>query len=334
MSRLKKFIVYAPGYSENNGGAIVLHKLCHLLNQEGYEAYLYPSFKIWIMHREFWVKPLLSILWGLVREKYLRRYRTIPNFKTPVFKGGTSKISDDMVVVYAEGVTGNPLNARNVVRWFLHQPGYHNGIVGFGTGELYFDFLAFSHNFELPFSKLSKQRVFLTHFPLEKYNLVGALPEDQRKGTAFCLRKGIDKPQIHHPSDAILIDGLSHDEISKLFKRIKTFISYDPKTAYSVFAALCGADSVVIPDEGVPFEEWAPDERDVFGVAYGFDRLQWSRETRGKILEMIKYNEENHSKTIHSFVDEVNLYFNGKKVHPQSSFNRINAKNKFKTFLV
>ena len=310
MKEYKKFIVYAPGYSENNGGAIVLHKLCHLLNITGYESYLYPSFKIWIVHREFWLMPLLSVLWGAVREKYLRRYRVIPNFKTPIFKGGASKINEDMVVIYAEGVTGNPLNARNVVRWFLHQPGYHNGIIGFGTGELYFDFQAFSHNFELPFSKLSKQRVFLTHYPLDKYNLKGALPENKRHGTAYCLRKGIHKPQTHHPADAILIDGLSHDEISTIFKRVKTFISYDPKTAYSVFAGLCGADSIVIPDDGIPLEEWAPDEREVYGIAYGFERLEWARSTRGKMLETIQRNEEGYKYTINSFVKEINSYFN------------------------
>ena len=40
---MKKFIIFAPSYSENVGGIICLHKLCSLLNQSGYEAYLHPS---------------------------------------------------------------------------------------------------------------------------------------------------------------------------------------------------------------------------------------------------------------------------------------------------
>ncbi len=39
---MKKYIIVAPSYSVNNGGAIVLHKLCHIINQLDREAYLLP----------------------------------------------------------------------------------------------------------------------------------------------------------------------------------------------------------------------------------------------------------------------------------------------------
>lgn len=309
MPKFRKFIIYAPDYSEDNGGAIVLHKFCHLLNTAGYEAHLYPSFKIWLMHREFWLKPLISTILSTIKYKYLRKYKTNPTFKTPIFKKRSRNISKDTVVIYAEGVIGNPLQGKNIVRWFLHQPGYHTGIIGFGKGELYFDFQSFSHNFQLPFSKLSNTKLYFNHYPVDKYNMTGALEDNLRKGTAHCIRKGSKKPLIHHPPDSILIDGMSHDQIAHIFKKVKTFISYDSKTAYSVFAGLCGADSVVIPDEGVSIEEWAPDEREVYGIAYGLPNIEWARSTRKNMIETINMNNEKNLSRVNLFVQEVNSYF-------------------------
>jgi hypothetical protein len=42
--KYKKFIIFSGSYSEDSGGTVVLHQLCHLLNTNGYEAYLYPAF--------------------------------------------------------------------------------------------------------------------------------------------------------------------------------------------------------------------------------------------------------------------------------------------------
>lgn len=309
INKFKKFILFSPDYSETNGGAIVMHKLCHELNVLGYQAFLYPSYKSWIMHREFWLKPLLSVLWGGIRERYLRCYKTYDKFNTPVFSGGRKKIDDSFVVIYHEGVIGNPLSATHVVRWLLHQPGYHANMIGFGNNELYFDYFAFSHNFNLPFSTVSPHRLYLAHLPLDLYNLDGALPESSRSGLAYCLRKGIGRPLVHNVDGAILIDGLSHKEVAQIFKRIKTFISYDTKTAFSVFAALCGADSVVIPQEDVSVEQWAPDLREVYGIAYGFEHLDWARKTRKLMLEHIKKNEENTHNQIRLFIQDIDEYF-------------------------
>ena len=37
-----KYIIVAPSYDENNGGCVVLHKLCDLLNSQGEKAVLCP----------------------------------------------------------------------------------------------------------------------------------------------------------------------------------------------------------------------------------------------------------------------------------------------------
>jgi hypothetical protein len=43
---MPRIIITAPSYNPAIGGAITLHKLCHILNLIGYDAYLYPTLKL------------------------------------------------------------------------------------------------------------------------------------------------------------------------------------------------------------------------------------------------------------------------------------------------
>jgi hypothetical protein len=308
--KFRKFIIFTPGYFPDSGGAVVLHRLCHLLNENGYEASLYPAYKTTVIHQENWLKPLLSILSAALKSHYWRPFKTKTGLNTPVFKGKRQDLDDDHVVIYSEGVCGNPLNAKYVVRWLLHQPGYNYGLTCFGNSELMFAYnVAYSQNFELPFSRKANTRLYIPYENLSYYNELGAIPFEQRSGVAYCLRKGRDKPRVHDESEAILIDGLSHPEIAEIFKRVKTFISYDTKTAYSVFAAMCGADSIVIPDPGVGIESWEPQEAYRYGLSYGLENLEWARSTRPLMIAAINDDVEKTVERIHSFVGEVNEYF-------------------------
>ena len=174
---------------------------------------------------------------------------------------------------------------------------------------MYFDYNDFSRLFNYPASKISEEKLTITHFPFEYYNLDGALESHQRSGTAYCLRKGKNKKIVHDLKDSVLIDGKSHQEISSIFKRVSTFISYDTHTAYSSFAVLCGADSVVIPDENISKEKMYPNIEDRNGIAYGFKDVFFARETKCKLLNYIKKREEDSKIRVKTFVCEVSRYF-------------------------
>ena len=301
---MKKFIFFAPGYDENIGGVIVLHKLCSLLNELGYESYLYPCFRNLEINRKNFLLPLAR----LAKDFFcgVLPYATNRFFNTPVYSGF---ISDEFIVVYPENVFGNPLNAKNVVRWLLHRPDYNIGVMYFGQGELYFDFNDFAKDFQYPGSVKSKLPLTITHFPLERYNLEGALPGDQRAGIAYCIRKGRDK-LIQHPMDeGIVIDGKSHSEVSSIFKKVKTFVSYDAYTAYSAFAALCGADSVVIPEPGLDKYEWHPRAEARYGVAYGFDDICDARTTVDLLRDKFMNKEADNLYLASCFAEEARVFF-------------------------
>lgn len=302
----KKYIIFAPSYVENSGGIVVLHKLCSILNNLGYESYLYPYFGTYTVNKK---NSLYSILRYLKERIFLilNNYKTNPAFNTPIYKLDLKDFNDEYIIVYAEIVFGNPLNAKNIVRWFLHQPGYHNGNIYYGKNELYFKFNSAIKDFDFPESTTSKVELKVIHYPLEHYNTNGI--SSSRNGTAYCLRKGRDKKIQHDLNNSILIDGKSHKEVSEIFKSVDTFISYDTYTAYSIFAVLCGCNSIVIPDDGVSKEEWYPNEMDRYGLAYGFDEIESAKLTAPLVKEHVEKEEENSVANVKNFINEVESYF-------------------------
>lgn len=303
---MKKFLVFSPSYDETNGGAIVLHKLCSILNELGCDAYLYPYYETYELNKENCVKSLNRSL-----KKFFfpwrKRYKTNPDFNTPVYKKVNKNSWQEWVVIYPEIVFGNPLGAKNVVRWFLHQPGFHSGKIYFGKNELYFKFNTAIDDFSFPGSVTSDKNLKVIHYPLNHYNTEN-LPK-LRKGTAYSLRKRKNKPLQHDTENSILIDGRPHEEVAEIFKSVKTFISYDTYTAYSIFAVLCGCDSVVIPDEGIEEKQWYPEQSDRNGLSYGFSKLEESRKTAYLVKQHVIEEERRSVENVKSFVEEVTIFF-------------------------
>ncbi|MEY8214547.1 MAG: WavQ [Colwellia sp.] len=301
----KKFLIFSPSYKEISGGVVVLHKLCSILNDLGYESYLHPYVYSYELNRNNYKSFIVNFVKWSVRT-FFSRYKTNPTFNTPIFKGSIDG-KDDWVVIYPEVVFGNPLNAKNVVRWLLHQPGYHEGNIYYGEDELYFKFNSAIMDFHFHNSVTSKNQLKVIHYPLEYYNMEGASVE--RAGTAYCLRKGRNKDIIHELGDSILIDGKTHAEVSEIFKRVKTFVSYDTYTAYSIFAVLCGCNSVVVPDVGVSEEEWYPNFTDRYGLSYGLNHIEKASETSHLVKEHVEKEIVKVIEDVKGFILEVDNYF-------------------------
>ena len=305
---MKKYLVISPPFNEIVGGTIVLHYLVHLLRDSGREAYLCPYFE----NIEFNIynkrKILRALYKGLLRR--VREYKTCPNFNTPIIYDPRfiKNQQDEWVVVYPDIVLGNPVQAKNVVRWFLHNPGFHTkNKLFFGVNELHFKFNNSIKDFFISGSTLSSFVFKIIRFPVKIYtqNEVAS----SRKGTAYCLRKGASKKIVHDLKDSILIDNKSHQEVAEIFKRVQTFISYDTMSAYSMFAALSGCDSVVIPDDGVSEADWCPDVRDSYGISYGFDNIERARLTRHLVIENVKRIQAENRQNVDIFLSECEFFF-------------------------
>lgn len=305
---MKKILIVAPSYSANNGGSIVLHKLCHIINCLGREAYLFPFVDNFELNKFNYKSILVKFFKKHLREPF-RKFKTIPNLNTPVLKQRPENIAtDEWIVVYPEIIFGNPLYAKNVVRWLLHDPGFHSKKIYFNSGELYFRISDRFNAITINGSKCSESFLQVFHFPLDLYNLEHT--SKKREGTAYCIRKGKGREIVHNLSNSILIDNLDHNEIAVIFKSVKQFISYDPHTTFSYFAALCGCDSIIIPENNITEEEWLPNPQDRYGLAYGFNNLEKARKTRHLLPGLFEKLERESIASAKNFLNETEIFFN------------------------
>lgn len=265
--------IYADPYDENVGGVIALHRLCHVINNTTqHKAYLVPF---------TWNHSFFKKLRYKLKNKNILKVKD--GWNTPVW--GKRSFPLNAVAIYPEVVEGNPLKIGNVVRWLLHQPGFHTGKILYGNNELYFKFNSAINDFEREHCKQSDNELKVIYYPIETYE---NRKKDRDIECCYMIRKGGYKPQIH-PSDAICLDGKSHNEIADIFNRSKQFISYDDYTAYSLFAVLSGCESIVVPAANVSLNDWYPNVSDRYGIAYGCSEEQrdWAEQTKSKVLEHI-----------------------------------------------
>ena len=96
----KKYIIFAPSYIETSGGAIVLHKLCSILNGLGHESYLYPYFEtyqsisLYHSNKKNRFSILLRYLKAKITEKFTC-YKVNKEFNTPIYDS-SKKIGKDL----------------------------------------------------------------------------------------------------------------------------------------------------------------------------------------------------------------------------------------------
>lgn len=295
----RPFVIHAGAFDENAGGMIVLHRLCDLINRNGGQAVLWP-----------FARPLLNLHRPLHGWRSWWRYRRAggsasfdlhPAFRTPIASRSDLR---DAIVVYPEIVDGNPLRSPRVVRWLLNKPGLLNGAGGFGPNDRFFYFQEAFDDPRLHVDRDHQLRVL--HVLDHVYHQRNYGP---RSGTCHVVRKGAGRPFVHTAKDSILVDGMSHQQMAEVFNRVEMCVSYDSYTMYSLYAALCGCISVVVPEPGVSIDAWYPDPADRYGLAYGFDNLSAAQATQPRLLARLKQQESEANASVERFLEKCGRYF-------------------------
>jgi hypothetical protein len=295
----RKFVIFAGSFNQDIGGVVALHKLCDMLRREGHDAYLWPE----TLPKFELTSPFKTgrRLWRYHRRKQAALYKTWPGLQTPIAHQSDLR---EAIVVYPEVIDGNPLRAKHVVRWLLHKPGFHTKRINFGPEERFFFYLK---AFDDP--SLNPDGENLLRVPAFSADFYRQTNFGERHGTCYLMRKGKGRKIVHDLKDSVLVDGMSHAETAQVFNRVQTFISYDTYTLYSVFAALCGCVSIVIPDEGVTKAQWFPDPRDRCGLAYGFDDIEHAVQTRHLLQAQLQAQEEETKESVRRFAVKCAEYF-------------------------
>jgi len=285
-----RYLVVAPSYSPDSGGAIFLHQLVHALNMLGTTAALWPIKRmprvgIAAKARAIWRRP--HILW---RDS---PFAVSQALNTPI--APRDAFCSGSIVVYPEIVLGNPLGAQNVVRWLLYRPGLRNPY-RFGPNEIFFRAGEMS---DLPELTGGAPELFLWKLNAAYRNM----GRTDRKGTCFLVRKGVDKARIPETEGAIPIDDLPHEKVAEIFNRCEVFYSYDEASFYSQYAAICGCLSVVVPGLYRSRSEWVQNHPIArYGIAYGLDDLDHARATQHRVIDLLRAQEEAGLETVRQFI--------------------------------
>jgi hypothetical protein len=204
---------------------------------------------------------------------------------------------ENIIVIYCEGIVGNPLNAKYVVRWMLSKLGQnvpYNRYLSWGNNELiYF----FNSEIDIINQLLDVKYLTVIYVNPKMQNL-----NQTRNGGCFTFRKKVGNcnhtKMLHSTNDFELTYHLLQDDYVNIFNKYEYFISYDPLTFLSIIAALCGCISIVCPAYGVSkkdyfkmtafYEYMVHKNLDSFyGIAYGnsSEELEYAKNTKHLLKE-------------------------------------------------
>lgn len=305
--RRPKFLIVSP--PQRWGGPIVLHLLCRMLADYGYDA------KVFLLRTD--VRCALS------RQEFLEQYPPLMNKKVEQImdgKDGAVKgceltnwpyVDDDTIVVYPDIIFGNPLEAKHVVRWFLNVNRYTGKYIGgqpYGKDDLFICYRDIFNDYNL---SPNCRKVHLLHFDNDLYKRSNY---GHREGSCFFIRKGSERADLPPTVPGIILDNLPEDEKVKVMNKCKYCYSYDTQTFYSVIAAICGCISIVVPEPGKKREDYRHGNEKWWGVAYGTspEEIAFARNTQIKLNAWVEAKVRANHENVHKFLNYCKEHFQGR----------------------
>jgi len=276
---MNQIIIAAPSYNESIGGVVVLHKLCHILNELGYNSSLTTTLKLNGQTEYF-----------LLNDNY--------NTKIAI----EIDLEKD-IVIYPEIEPGNPFGCKNIIRWILndyHLPGKDNIIHTWNDKDLWLYYMD-----EFYDGLRDKNILFVRETKLDIFKNYDLKRDIE---SCFTYRKNHHLKNsllINHPSNSIEIPHIiSDEELVNIFNRSKRFYSYDTETYLNELASLCGCESVVIPN---PLSKTNSNR---LGVAYGLENLEYAKSTQNQLVKKLKQDEINNLTNTKVMFEKAFKYFN------------------------
>lgn len=279
---MKKFIISTHGFDMGIGGLKVLHKLCHLLNEAGHDAYVVPV----NFQQPFSVYEKYNV--KMVTQEILENLH-------------------DAIVIYPESWYGNYLNAPNVVRWILAYPS-EDHIKTWDDKDLWFWYQPLYKN--VVHTKDLENNLYVGEQHRDIFYDMG-LP---REGTCWSLRKAKDyitQDQYKHPQNSTFIayhDVANLSKLSKLFNTKERFYCYDTYTYVTIQSLMCGTDCVIVPNR-ISYDEFHNGHELCRYIAYGIEDLPRAKSVRNELNDHLIAIESKTEKQLHEFVNKCYDYF-------------------------
>ena len=233
------YIISAPPYTHKSAGTKVLYELSYLLNNHGCESYMF----VWDG------KSYLS-------DKY----------KICSYDFMMDSLSKGAWIVYPEIISGNPVGAKNVIRYVLNVPGLLAGDKTYDSSEILFAYNSYisKHAWNCPILKTPHVNLDICR----NYNL-------SRKGSCFFVGKGRNVPR-RPELEEIEIINVTSQQLYDLFNRCEVFYTYDDMTSLCEEARLCGCPVVILNEFSDKFDLLRENK---YGMAFGLSELGWAKKT-------------------------------------------------------
>lgn len=277
-TRMPDYIVVAPDFISNSAGICCLYQLCADLRKMGFEAAVTGS------------------------------QRGNPNFPVPLISNhdAINAAKNGAWVVYPEIITGNPLQAKNIVRWALNRPGLLGGEEVYPETEHVF---VYSDVFT-PYVK-NKIRGKLYMPTIDRTLFYPPEKEKIRSLDCFYVGKSRYKAGFLNPDETLEITRFTppKSELGKIFRSAKVLYSFDNSTALIYEALLCGCPVVIIPDGTQTWDDYKKLELGTTGISWGApegsiepfepkelqERLStWERDYKHQLQFLVDYTQNIH----------------------------------------
>jgi hypothetical protein len=266
-----KFVVYTPGAIETSGGHNVLFRLAKLLSERGHDSKIFVN--------EMNGRP--TIYTNLARRE---------------------DVTESTIVIYPEGVLGNPLQAKRIVRWILYGS---NVYPHYQPNEIIYYFIPFAKD------NPAKKRLTIVHHPEGIVNM--GLP--RINNACYAISKGAVYPDVraifsspnHKHMNDINLEGKRHLHIIEIFNTTNYFYCYDPCSFLIQMALMCGCIVIQHPAVGCTADEWKYmlGMKSLNGIAYGLENLTRAKNTISlAYADCIDFKNE-HEKTIDTFISDM-----------------------------
>ena len=236
-------------------------------------------------------------------------------------------VDSNTVVVYGEGVRGNPFLAKHVVRWILAPPwiweqvGLHDNYNTWNQDDIVVHWTTFS-------AAVPDTNVLYFPFlpPGGEATWLSKNSSASRSGACYTVRKGRyfhQKKYLRHLiaqdrrrfGTMTEIKNENTFEIHAIFQKSEYFISYDPFTHLTVLAALSGCVSVVRPVYGLSKAQWLEQTvgallrhlqvADLAGVAYDWSDVPYAKRTLSRVHDTQKASKRYGLYTVLRFLNEI-----------------------------
>jgi hypothetical protein len=212
---------------------------------------------------------------------------------------------ENTIVIYAEGIEGNPLNAKHVIRWILAD------LYITTREDIYKTWndndLVYYYNREEKFYE-SPEKIGVIYKQLSLIYLNPLIYNNNNNNNVrkykYChtYRKSNSHTDLNiiHPYDSFEIKReLSFQDTLDIFKEHEYFVCYDPFSFLAIIAIFSGCITIIHPYKNLNKTEylklsplWDYLEKNninnFYGLAYGLDDIEYAKKTINKSKELIE----------------------------------------------